>query len=291
MRIIKVLVVLVIMTTYVSVNAQTFGVRAGLNYSKLLGPTETGPGVIESNGFSGGFHFGLTYAYDFTDLFSLRSELVYIQNGSSYNFDGESYYIIRANDKVTVEKGDVEYDLNISNAYISIPIMANYRINRKWEVFGGPYVNMLIGPTGRGKLRFQSDDRPEDITFRQSLDFKYNNDDEREITGTSPSTLDQIGIRVDDDIVSLPRFLGAYSRQGEKTGNKFNFLDVGITAGAHYFLNKGFFVGFQIDYGFLDLTNNDVDISLKELNADNSFKFSDDKDSHFGIHTSFGFRF
>lgn len=272
-------------------DAQTFGVRAGLNYSTFLGPTESGPNVDENNGFSSGFHFGLTYAYDFTDLFSLRAEIVYVQNGSKYSYYGDSYYIIRANNTSTFERGDLEYDLNISNANISIPIMANYRINKKWEVFGGPYVNLLIGPTGRGRLRFESFDNPDDITFRQSLDFRYNNDDAREITGTSPSTSDQIGIRVGDDIVNLPRFLGAYSRQGEKTDSKFNFLDVGLTAGAHYFLNKGFFVGFQIDYGFVDLTNNNVDFSLQDLNADNSFKFSDDKDSHFGIHASFGFRF
>ena len=70
-----------------------------------------------------------------------------------------------------------------------------------------------------------------------------------------------------------------------------NFLDFGLTAGFHYFLNKGFFVGLTFDYGIPDLTNNDVDFSLKELNPDNSFKFSDDKDSHFGIQASFGFRF
>lgn len=293
MKFIKLLLVVIVAFTINSSQAQTFGVRAGLNYSKFLGPSISADNAEEKFGFSNGFHFGLSYAYDFTDLFSLRSEIVYIQNGSTYEYDGDSYYVIRdaVNDKDTYEKGTVDYDLNISNAYISIPIMANYRINRKWEIFGGPYVNMLIGPTGRGKLRFESYNRPDDITFRQSLDFNYGSDAPAQIIGYSPTSSDQIGIRVDGDIVSLPRFAGAYTRQGERTENKFNFLDVGLTAGAHYFLNKGFFVGFQIDYGFLDLTNNAVDISLQDVNADNTFQFSDDKDSHFGIHTSFGFRF
>ncbi len=279
--------------TFNASQAQTFGVRAGLNYSKFLGPTITTEDATEKYGFSSGFHFGLSYAYDFTDIFSLRTELVYIQNGSTLEYDGDSYYVIRdlERSKTTVEKGTVDYDLNISNAYISIPIMANYRISKKWEIFGGPYVNMLIGPTGRGKLRFESYDRPEDIVFRQSLDFSYNSDDDDQVLGSSPLTSDRIGIYVDGEVVELQRFAGAYSRQGVKTGNKFNFLDIGLTAGAHYFLNKGFFVGFQIDYGLIDLTNNDVDISLKEVNPDNSFQFSDDKDSHFGIHASFGFRF
>jgi len=279
--------------TFNASQAQTFGVRAGLNYSKFLGPTVSADNATEKYGFSNGFHFGLSYAYDFTDIFSLRSELVYVQNGSTLNYDGDSYYVIRDRErsKTTVEKGDVDYDLNISNAYISIPIMANYRISNKWEVFGGPYINMLIGPTGRGKLRFQSYDNPEGIVFRQSLDFSYNSDDDNQVLGSSPQASDRIAIFVDGEVVELERFAGAYSRQGIKTGNKFNFLDVGLTAGAHYFLNKGFFVGFQFDFGLIDLTNNDVDISLKDVNPDNSFQFSDDKDTHFGIHASFGFRF
>jgi len=292
MKINKLLFAFVLGFVSISVSqAQTFGVRAGLNYSTFRGPTETADNVTEKYGTSTGFHFGLSYAYDFTDLFSLRSEIVYIQNGSSYEYDGDSYYIIRQTSKTTIEKGTVDYDLNISNAYISVPIMANYRINSKWEVFGGPYINMLIGPTGRGKLRFESYDRPEDITFRQSLDFNYGSNADREIVGYSPTTSDNIGIRVDGDIVTLRRFAGAYTRQGERTGNKFNFLDMGLTVGAHYFLNRGFFVGFQVDYGLLDLTDNEVDFSLKDVNPDGSFQFSDDKDSHFGVHASFGFRF
>ena len=273
---------------------QTFGVRAGLNYSTFLGPVEPSDDVDESFGYSNGFHFGLSYAYDFTDIFSVRSELLYIQNGTTQSHYGDAFYIIRWNGNTRIEKGDLEYDLNISNAYLSVPVMVNFRVSRKWEIFGGPYLNILIGPTGRGKLRFESYDRPDEITFRQSLDYNYNSDNVREITGSSPSAVDQIGIIIDGEEVALNRFAGAYTTQGERTGNKFNFLDAGITAGAHYFLNNGFFIGFQVDYGFLDLTNNDVDFSLKDVNLDNPdnpFIFSDDKDTHLGIHTSFGFRF
>ncbi len=290
MKSIKFLFLLAFIFTITSAtSAQTFGVRAGLNYSTFLGdklPQET-------HGFSTGFHFGMTYSYDFTDLFSLRSELVYIQNGVDYNYSGQSYYIIRqgGNTPITYEQGEMEfYKLNISNAYISIPIMANIKLSKKWEIFGGPYVNILIGPTGRGELKFASNDRPEDIIFRQSLDFNYGSDKIAEITGRYLG-LDDIGIRVDGNNIKLPRFAGAYFQQGEKKGNRFNGLDFGLTAGAHYFLNKGFFIGLQVDYGFLDITNNENDISLEKLNEDKSFIFSDDIDSHFGYHVSFGFRF
>lgn len=290
MRLYKLLFTIILFCSIHVSNAQTFGVKAGLNYSTFLGPTETG--VNEKYGFSNGFHFGLSYDYDVTDLFSIRTELFYIQTGSTYSFEGDSYYIIRQSDKTTFEQGTLEfYDLNISNAYISIPVVANYRINNKWEVFGGVYGSMLIGPTGRGQMKFISNEHPDEIRFIQSLDFSYGSDDIAEITGSSAGDLTEIGVLVDGEIVILPKFAGAYTQQGEKTGNKFNFLDFGVTAGAHYFLNKGFFVGLTLDYGLPDLTNNKVDISLKELNPDNSFIFSDDKDTHFGIKASFGFRF
>ena len=205
---------------------------------------------------------------------------------------GDSYYIIRQPEKTTYEDGTLDfYELNVSNAYLSIPVMANYKISNKWEVFGGAYFNMLIGPTARGQMFFLSNDRPEDIQFIQSLDFRYGSDDPSEVSGNFLGNLRDIGIRVDDDVVILPKFAGAYTRQGARTGNRINFLDYGLTAGAHYFLNRGFFVGITFDYGFPDLTNNDVDIRLQELNEDNSFIFSDDKDTHFGIKASFGFRF
>lgn len=290
MKIFKFLLAVVFTLSLSSANAQTFGVKAGLNYSKFLGPTETG--VDENYSFGGGFHFGLSYSYDFTDLFSIRTELFYIQNGTKYSYQGDSYYIVRQTEKTTFERGNLEfYDLNISNAYLSLPVVANYRINKKWEVFGGAYINMSIGPTARGQMKFVSHDRPDEIRFIQSLDFRYGNDNVDEITGRSAGQLTEIGILVDGEIVILPRFAGAYTQQGEKTATKINFLDYGLTGGFHYFLNKGFFVGLTLDYGLPDLTNNKADISLKELNPDNSFIFSEDKDTHLGIKASFGFRF
>ena len=288
MRIYKLLIIVALGFIFQWSNAQTFGVKAGLNYSTFRAPTETN----ESYGYSNGFHFGLSYAYDFTDLFSLRTELFYIQNGSTYDYSGDSYYIIRQQDKTTYEQGSVDfYELNISNAYISIPVVANYRLSNKWEIFGGAYINMLIGPTGRGQMFFRSGERPDEIRFIQSLDFRYGNDNPQEVTGNFIGGLSDIAILVDGDVVTLPKFAGAYTRQGQRTGNKFNFLDYGLTAGAHYFLNRGFFIGVTVDYGFPDLTNNEVDLSIIELNPDNSFIFSDDHDAHFGIKASFGFRF
>lgn len=287
----RILIAVFIMLGAMSLDAQTFGVRAGLNYSTFLGPLETGPNVDERYTIGSGFHFGLSYAYDVTDIFSVRAEIVYLQNGSRYSYEGDSYYIIRTTDDITYERGETDYELNISNANLSIPIMANFRVSNKWELFGGPYINILFGPTARGNLRFESSENPDDIVFRQSLDFRYANSDTDQTIGRYSGGFSDIGIFVNGSEVTLPRFAGAYTQYGIYPGNKYNLLDFGLTAGAHYFLNKGFFIGFQVDYGLRDITDNSVDVSISELTDDNLFILKDDKDTNLSFHASFGFRF
>jgi len=287
MKLLKALVVFFVLLSCSSLQAQTFGVRAGLNYSTFNGPTLPG----ESFGFSNGFHFGLNYSFDFTDVFSLRTELLYVQKGTKYNYEGPGYYAIHQVTPSVFEYGDYEYFLNISNAYISIPIVANIRLNRKWEVFGGAYVDILVGPTGRGNVRFESIDNPLDVVFRQSLDHNYSSSAITQILGQYLGGINDIGIFVGDEEVTLPRFAGAHSQLGYRAGTLINSFDFGLTAGAHYFLNRGFFIGAQASYGFPDLTDNNVDYRLQELNEEGTFQFSDDKDSHLGFEVSFGFRF
>ena len=76
------------------------------------------------------------------------------------------------------------------------------------------------------QMVFESDERPEDIRFSQSLDFSYGSDAISEVSGTSTGSVNDIGILVDGSIVILPRFAGAYTQLGENIGNKFNFLSI-----------------------------------------------------------------
>lgn len=261
------------------------GVRAGQNYSTIRGNAEAG----EDIGISGGFHFGINFYYNFTDNFSLRSELLYIQHGYKQDFIGPSYYMIRKNDGgIVFENGQAEQSLEISNAYLQIPITGNLTLTRKWEIFGGVYVGMLIGPTGRGKLAFESTENPDDIFFNQSLDFKYYGDEAGEIVtfGNRPAI-----ILVEGQDVVMPKVVGAYYQYLEKNGNLYNFLDAGISAGMSYYFNRGFYLSLKADYGLLDITNNKMDRSLVALNPDNSLNLRKDRDTHLGIQVSFGFKF
>ena len=267
--------------------AQSVGIRAGLNYSTFLGPLEEG----ESYSYSDGFHFGFNYGYKFTNRFMVRAELLYTQIGGKKTYHGQGYYkIYPAGNKATVfERGMVDMELTVSNAYINVPIVAAFKLNKKFEIFGGASVNFLINPIARGKMRFESFDRPEDILFIQSLDYRYYQD--KPLEGRFSST--NIAILIDGEREDLPRFAGAYYQYNEvqKVASYYNWFDVSLTGGLNYFFNKGFYMGISIDYGLLDVTDDRMDVSLRDLRADNKFNYRLDKDINLAGQLSLGFRF
>ena len=271
--------------------AQSFniGVRAGLNYSTFKGPLEES--INEDYAVSSGFHFGLNYTQNFSDVFSVRLEVLYVQNGAKKSFGGEGtesfYKIPIPSSEDIIERGRLDYDLDISNAYISFPVTAHLNITEKIEVSAGAYISMLVGPTATGLQTFISTENDSLIQFRQSLDFNYNSDvaGEGQAIGRSP------GIKVNGVVVYLPKFAGAYYQFNEKKANAMNFLDYGLIVGVSYNINRGFYIGVRADIGLADITNNDTDISRAEYSENNSYIYRDDKDTHFGLQGSFGFRF
>jgi hypothetical protein len=148
---------------------------------------------------------------------------------------------------------------------------------------------MLINPIGRGTLRFESESRPTQIVFRQTLDYRYYQDEARASTQFTQSR--PIGILVDGEKQSIPKSVGAYYQNIFKDGGAFNWFDLQASAGANIFLNKGFFIGGKVNYGLLDITRDKMDRSLEKLNADNSYIFRKDYDHNFNLEVSMGFRF
>ena len=270
-------------------SAQSFGIRAGLNYTKFSGPLEQG--VNETNSLSNGFHFGVNYAYKFADKLSIKGEFLYTQIGTKYNYDGESFYKIPIGSGHVYEKGKSTIQMKVSNAYIALPITLQWEVSKKIELNVGLYGAILIGPKGNGTIVFESYENPAGIRFSQSLIHSYNSDE----AGQSIQSRN-IGpsIFVDGDVVTLARSAGAYYhyQPSEKVGNLYNRYDFGLTGGLSYFINKGFYFGIRYDYGLLDITNNKVDHKRKTYDeVNNLFNFSDDFDRNVGIQASFGFKF
>jgi hypothetical protein len=275
-----------LLLTMIMANAQSVGVRAGLNYSTFRGPTEPS----EKFGIANGFHFGINYGYMFTDKFMLRTELQYGQTGTTQKYNGDSYYLIYLLDGRTVfERGKMDLNLDISNGYVNIPISAAYQLIPRLELFGGFNLAFMINPIGRGTLRFESDSRPNQIVFRQTLDYRFFEDEARAATQFNQGR--PIGIIVDGERQSIPKSVGAYYQSIFKDGGAFRWYDVQASAGANFFINRGFFIGGKLNYGLLDITRNQMDRSIEKLNTDNTYILRNDFDRNLGLEVSVGFRF
>lgn len=265
---------------------QSFGIRAGLNYSKFSGNLEEG--VNESYGLANGFHFGVNYAYKFADDFSIKSELLYTQIGSLYNYDGDSFYKIPINNGFAYEKGRSTIEMKISNAYLSVPISIQWQVNKKIELGIGAYASFLIGPRGNGTIYFEKD--TDSLFFKQSLIHNYNSD----AAGAAATDARGPAIWVNGLVVNLARDVGAYYnlQESEKNGNLYKSFDFGLTGAFNYFINKGFYLGLRYEIGLIDITNNNVDFLRKTYDETNTkLKLSNHFDRNVGFQFSFGFRF
>lgn len=265
--------------------AQSFGIRAGLNYTKFSGPLEQG--VSEQFSLTNGFHFGVNYAYKFADIFSLRGELLYTQIGTNYKFDGESFYKIPIGTGFSYEKGSSNINMKISNAYVSIPVTFQWQVSKKIELFAGGYASFLVGPKGGGTLYFYQSDS---LFFKQSLIHSYYKDEAGGIASsyTGPS------VWVDGIVTPLARDAGAYYNllASEKEANLYKTFDYGLIGGFNYFINKGFYFGLRYDYGLTDVTNDKVDFLRKSFDEENVVGIkSNHFDRNVGFEVSFGFRF
>ncbi len=265
---------------------QKIGVRAGLNYSWFSGPLEVNEDYSRSNGF----HFGLNYSYYFNDYIGLRLELLYTQKGTKQTYLGDTYAVIRRLSERIYDNGFTDYELDVSNAYLSIPIIASLQLTKKIEIFGGVSVDFLIGPTGRGRVDYISNTDPDGIFYIQSFEHNYNSDLAAQASQLSGEI---IALIVEGERLDIPRIVGAYYNLNdvEKDGNRFRRTDFSLEAGLNYFLNTGFFIGGSFSYGLVDLTRSEVDVALGELNSDNSYIFRDDYDRQLSLNFSIGFRF
>ena len=120
-------------------NAQGYniGIRAGISQSMFSGPSEAN--VNESFKLNNGFHFGINFQWNFNDLIGIRSEIMYNQIGSDYEFTSpDGYYIFDlVNNDRFVLRDNTEIQLSHSNAYISFPQTFHVSVGDRFEVFAG----------------------------------------------------------------------------------------------------------------------------------------------------------
>ena len=286
----KQLILVFLLLPAIGMHAQfSYGFRAGLSYSKLLGNQELDDAgmALDEYRFASGFHIGLTTNYALTDLFGFRSEIIFTQRGTEYKYDGDSYYILER--RTTKERwipGRRIQDYNISMASFEIPIVAYYRIG-SLELLGGINTAFILSSSGGGNIDFEGvSPSGKDIDpFRVTLQYNFNKD---EAKGSGPYDL---LVRVDGVNLYTPTIVGAYYDFEEKHGGKFNVIDVGIVGGLAYYMNQGLYLSGRVTYGLLDADDDQYDISLYKLDSNNNLIYRTDKNQHLTIQASIGFLF
>jgi len=269
-------------------NAQelSYGFRVGLNVSSLNGDTEPG----ESYSTNTGFHVGGGVRFEITDLFGIRTEIVFTQKGTKRTFEGNAPFVFKGANGKILTTGNKSVALNIANAYLDIPIMAYGKIGEKLEVFGGVYAGFLVGSTASGELVY-SDGRVEGNNniideLNLTLDYNYGRQDAGELI----DGVENLSLEVGGETVEIPNTLSAYYDLDSKEGKPFKTFDAGVSAGAAFFLNGGLYFSAIANYGLIDVTNSELDFSYIDIDGFD-FNTRDDKDNNLSFQFSLGFSF
>jgi hypothetical protein len=266
------------------------GFKAGLNFSRFDGPSETGPNGEELESFSvvNGFHIGGIVNIKFTDLVGLRTEFTYTQRGTEYEYNGPSYYTLGKNtlQSATI-MGTRKQTMKVTNAYVDIPLMAYYKIGY-FEIFGGLNSSLLAGSTGGGNIEFNG---VSPVTgnpvapFTVTLNHNYKKDE----AGQASAALQQVS--VDGQIYHVPSNTGAYYDFSTRDKNYYRTFDFGLIAGLSYYLNDNLFISGRYIHGLTDVDRNEYDVSLRSLQPNGSPIARADKNTSRSFQFSVGFSF
>ncbi|MEL6866405.1 MAG: outer membrane beta-barrel protein [Bacteroidota bacterium] len=281
---------------FLTVNAQdiSYGFRVGLNFSSVNGPeaSDASGASLESTKANTGFHVGGGPIFRLSDRFGVKAEVLFSQKGGEYSFEGNAIQLLTANSGRRVRANGLRrMVVTVTNSYIDLPITGYAKLGEKFEVWGGANIAFLVGSNASGELGFDgvSAESNTPIAFTSALDYNYFQDEvptlESLIENTEAVTFD-----ADGETITVPDVLGSYFEFEEKDGNFYNTLDVGLIAGASFYLNRGLFVSFAVNYGLVDATNEAYDVSRTEVNGLQYIQ-SNDNDNNLSLQASVGFSF
>lgn len=241
--------------------------RAGLTYSKLSGPVlmDDIGSELERLGMVSGFHLGagLRYKFDYAEQYGIGFEVVYTQKGGRTEYNGPSYFVLRSPDSPTrVLNGTRTSTLDISTSHFDFPLTLFGKFFNKLELHGGLYASFLLRAEGGGNFSFKTN-TPNDIDFTVFWDQNFRNDNIPDIS--APISGETIEVRVLGDRYLLPKTQGAYFEHVEKTRNLFRYIDYGLIGGVSFFLTRGLYLGGRFQYGLSNQVNNDMFISLRDI--------------------------
>lgn len=144
-------------------NAQGFsyGLKAGLNYSNLRFSYETGVNYDPRLSF----HAGVVGEYALSDKFSIQSEILYSQLGTTSMVE-----------ESTNRAPDNKYIFAID--YISIPLIAKYYVTEGLSLEAGPQLNVLMSAKmsiGTGEMDLKDHYKSTDFGAALGVGYKLEN--------------------------------------------------------------------------------------------------------------------
>ena len=266
------------------------GIRAGLNYSRIDGPSEIdlSGNNLERNTFSSGFHIGGMISRKLNSAVGLRGEILYSQRGTDYQYQGDSYLRLFTEAGVVANTRGTRYTtLRITNTYLDLPLSVFLRLGRI-ELSAGGYGSFMLSSRGVGELNYNGKS-----TVGQTIDpilvplkhdyFK----DQYQQTGVPSAKI----ITVDNRRVVIPSSLGAYYDTRDTEVPLFNRIDAGLHAGLGIFMSQGLYLGARIQKGFMDLTRAEQELSLLSLDSTGKIIPRSDEDLNLSLQLSIGFSF
>ncbi|RDC64913.1 porin family protein [Adhaeribacter pallidiroseus] len=172
MRKVVSMVCLFLLVSTISYSQKSYGVKAGLNVTRM-NVNEAYTLKVKNRL---GYHLGLWKESTFSPKVFLRIELFYTQKGSRY-----SDTLTLPFTKETIRsKGTLIYN------YLTLPWLLGYNLNSKTAIFLGPELSLLIAPLARsngGKahnmrhiLRYNAPDLGLTAGFRYNLNNKLSAD-------------------------------------------------------------------------------------------------------------------
>lgn len=268
-----------------------YGFKTGLNFGSIDGPLETtASGATPENWNSlTSFHIGISVDYVFPGTpFGIRGEVLYNKKGSKYTYDGESFRTFRFPDGTfTRTSGNSRYLINVTNAYVDIPVVFHARW-KDLELSAGAYAGFLVQSIGEGSFAYTGGRTlplqlaVSDLEF--NLDYDYGSDEPGKGQGDQ-TVLAQVGGKP----LEMPKTLGAYFDNNEDRGSLYNSLDYGLVGGLNYYINS-LYVGFRLQYGLADISNTDADVAKAATNNGSPI-YRSDTDRNMVYQVSVGFSF
>ena len=187
------------------------GVKAGLNYSSVVGDLTDGIKFRFSG--HGGFFVEMELAYNF----ALQTELLY----SSQGFQVSSDLLAIENNEGAIDDND--FRTNVQLNYLTIPVLGKFALNDRLDVEFGPQFGFLLNQVSKIKNLDQRDETVPDNRTSISGDFQL---DYGVVAG--------LNLNINDALSIEPRFYIGLRNRLNGLDNALQNYNVVIQVSANY---------------------------------------------------------